>query len=163
MKPKVVPVKGFEDLYTLSEDGKVFSVKANRYISGSILSGHYNAGYVNYILYDNRGLRHWKSLRHLLAEHFLPEYEEGMMVSIIDPDKPLTSHNIQIRKDKYGNICYEKVKIQCQETGKVYPTYSSLSRELYGTPKYKSSISVGIRTKGRYKGKHYTIIRNTDR
>ena len=61
----IKPIKDFEGLYSISEDGKIFSHKSNKYIST------YKSNYIYVRLYKNGKTYHY-SLHRLLAINFIP-------------------------------------------------------------------------------------------
>ena len=64
------PIKDFETLYVIYDDGKVWSIKRNKYINQEIM----NTGYARVSLYKNKKIYH-KSVHRLVAEAFLPNLE----------------------------------------------------------------------------------------
>jgi len=62
----VKPIKGWEDLYTISSDGKVFSIRNNRYLTPS----QYLDGYQKVTL-SNGSIRRTYRVHRLVAEAFL--------------------------------------------------------------------------------------------
>ena len=61
------PIKDFEELYLIYDDGKVWSVKRRKDISQEIMS----TGYIRVGLYKN-GKVHHKFVHRLVAEAFIP-------------------------------------------------------------------------------------------
>lgn len=62
----VKPIKGWEDKYTISSDGRVFSIRSNRYLTPS----QYLDGYLKVTLCDGKTRRTYRVHR-LVAEAFL--------------------------------------------------------------------------------------------
>ena len=77
-------IKGFETLYTIDKDGKVYSIKSNRYLKGRI--NHF--GYLEVCLTKDKKEYNIKVHR-LLAEHFIPNPE----------NKPIIDHINRIKTD----------------------------------------------------------------
>jgi len=71
------------DGYFISNYGRVYSVKSNRFIAGTIIGN----GYVDFSLKDKNNNRVHKYLHRLLAEYFKPNHECFPMVRHLD-DNP---------------------------------------------------------------------------
>lgn len=73
-------------LYTVDENGQVFSVRSNKFIQPSIS----NTGYVRVYLYNNNK-KYRKSVHRLVAEAFIPNPLNKPQVNHIDGNK-LNNH-----------------------------------------------------------------------
>lgn len=158
MESDFVPIRGLEDRYGVSRDGRVYSYLINRVLSPMKLCSMYNSGYAVYKLFYEDKSYEYRSLRHILAEAFLEDYVEGCEIHIIDKRKPLTADNIEISKNAQGHIIHTRCRIRCVETGKCYDSLSQLSRELCGDNHLKANISSSVHRKGMYKGMHYVLL-----
>lgn len=73
------PIRGYEELYLIREDGEVFSIRRNRYLTLEITK----AGYKRALLCKKQ--KEIKFLCHrLVASHFLPYYDLSLTVNHID-------------------------------------------------------------------------------
>lgn len=158
MDEEFVPIRGFEDRYSISRQGEVYSKLLHRTISPMKMCGRYNSGYSIYRLLHSDGTYEYRSLRHILAEAFLSDYQPGCEIHIIDKRKPITSDNIEISKTAQGHVIHTRCRVQCVETGKCYESLSELSRELCGDNHLKGHLSSSIHKIGKYKGMHYIIL-----
>lgn len=158
MENEFVPIRGFESRYSVSRDGQIYSSLSRRTISPMKMCGRYNSGYSVYKLTHSDGTYEYRSLRHILAEAFLDDYQLGCEIHIIDKRKPLTADNIEISKTVQGHVVHTRCKVGCVETGKIYESLSELSRELCGDNHLKAHLSSSIHRIGRYKGMHYIIL-----
>lgn len=75
-------VKGFEGLYGITEEGKVWSFYTNKFIKHSIL----NTGYPMVTLWDGKK-SYGRTLHRLVAEAYLPEIEGKPHVNHKDSDR----------------------------------------------------------------------------
>lgn len=74
-------IKGFEHLYLISDNGKVFSVRQNREIRFNIINGYPK------INLSNKGKRKAFFIHRLVAEHFLEPVVGKKYVNHIDGNK----------------------------------------------------------------------------
>ena len=74
-------ITGFEE-YRISSEGRVWSAKSNRYLSPTTDS----YGYLVVGLFDN-GHQTKKKVHRLVAEHFLPNFDDAKQVNHKDEDK----------------------------------------------------------------------------
>jgi hypothetical protein len=72
-------IKGFEELYKISSDGKVFSVKRNRYLKGGIEGGGYR-----FVMLRNNGTYKTQKVARLVAQHYIPNPDNKPCVNHID-------------------------------------------------------------------------------
>lgn len=75
-------IKGFEGLYGITEDGKVWSFYTNKFIKHSYL----NTGYPMVTLWDGKK-SHGRTLHRLVAEAYLPKIEGKPHVNHKDSDR----------------------------------------------------------------------------
>ena len=78
------PLEGYEDLYLLSPYGKVYS-KHNKRIMKSRVNKPNPYLYIT-LGTDQRGDRKTKSIHRLVAEHFVPNFEQKEQVHHLDDD-----------------------------------------------------------------------------
>lgn len=79
-KMELVDIKGFENEYSISPDGNVFSKRRNKFLSFYITE---NGNYKYVHLYKN-GKRREVSIHRLVTETFIPNPENKIMVNHID-------------------------------------------------------------------------------
>ena len=82
------PVKGFEELYLVSDNGEVFSTKNNIVLKPNIL----RSGYCQYSLYKN-GKRHLLLGHRIVAEAFIPNPNNYPIINHKDECK--TNNNVE--------------------------------------------------------------------
>ena len=88
--PKKVWIKGFEGLYKISENGKVFTYKGGK---GTITVGSElkqcqgTKGYLQLRLYDSQGIGHTVRIHKLVAETFINNPDNLPQIDHIDNDK----------------------------------------------------------------------------
>lgn len=75
-------IKGFEGLYGITEDGKVWSFYTNKFIKHSML----NTGYPMVTLWDGKK-SHGRTLHRLVAEAYLPKIDGKPHVNHKDSDR----------------------------------------------------------------------------
>ena len=152
MDEMFIPIKGYEDLYEISNLSRVRNLKTHRYISGMKSTGKYSNGYTIIALYKD-GHRIQISLRHLVAKHFLPDYHENCQVRLIDSSKGESADNLAV---------IHSIKIRCRvmciETGEVFDSLTDLSKTLCGDKSLKPTLSNYIHANRPYKGNHYLIL-----
>ena len=83
MQEQWKPVKDYEDLYLISNYGKLYIIKKKRLLVETLDK----QGYVKVTLYKN-GTKKYTKMHKLVAEHFIPNTE----------NKPLVLHKIPISK-----------------------------------------------------------------
>ena len=78
------PIKEWENLYCVNENGEVLSIKTNKLIKGDINS----CGYYRVCLYDIKNNRKKRYFRHrLVATHFISNPNDYTEVNHIDGNK----------------------------------------------------------------------------
>jgi hypothetical protein len=89
LKELWVPVKGFEEYYSLSSTGKVKRVKSSgNSLSGRLLKGSVDsAGYKVFSFRNRTGKKKDWRLHRLLAEHFIQNPNDYKCIDHIDGDK----------------------------------------------------------------------------
>lgn len=75
-------IKGFEGLYGITEDGKVWSFYTNKFIKSSLL----NTGYPMVTLWDGKK-SHGRTLHRLVAEAYIPNPDEKPHVNHKDSNR----------------------------------------------------------------------------
>lgn len=76
------PIKDFEELYLIYDDGKVWSIKRKQYLKQEMM----NTGYFRVSLYKNGTIYH-KFVHRLLAETFIPNPDNLPCVNHKDENK----------------------------------------------------------------------------
>jgi hypothetical protein len=76
-----VDVKGYENFYTISNDGKVWSKRKKAYLSPETTNG-----YERVVITKDKVFKH-KLVHRIVALHFVDGYFEGAVVNHIDGDK----------------------------------------------------------------------------
>lgn len=76
------PIKNYEELYAISESGKVWSYRKNRFLKEIIGDG----GYLQVNLFKNGSFKYFR-IHRLVAEHFIKEIPSGLTVDHIDGNK----------------------------------------------------------------------------
>lgn len=74
-------IKGYEGLYAITEDGQVWSYKANKFKKPQNING-----YLSVVLYKDKHLKNY-SIHRLVAETFIPNPDGKPEVNHIDEDK----------------------------------------------------------------------------
>ena len=83
------PIKEWEDLYYVNENGEVLNIKTNKLLKGDIN----NCGYYRVCLYDTKNNRKKKYFRHrLVAIHFIDNPNNYKEVNHINGDT--SDHNV---------------------------------------------------------------------
>lgn len=104
-------VKGFEGLYAVSPDGKIFRLKdgkLGRQIGIPKTENVHN--YINTVLYDVNGVKHKVQVHRIIAETFIPNPNKLPYVSHIDGNK----HNNSV--DNLEWVSYSENSSKCFET-----------------------------------------------
>lgn len=114
MVDKIKPIKGYEGLYSISEDGKVFSHIKNRF------KKTYKSNY-EYVRLVKNGIEKHKSIHRLVAENFIPNPNNLPVVDHID-NNPFNNcvENLQWLTQKenihksYGTLSQVRNFIECK-------------------------------------------------
>ncbi len=155
-------IDGYEGLYAITYDGKVWSHRKNRYIN-LMLCGR---GYLQAHLWKN-GVRKPCLVHRLVAQAFIPNPNNLPQVNHKDEDKTNNHvNNLEWCSAKY-NMDYgvRKYKtatpVLCVETQKVYKSIADAVRELGVKQSAISSCCMGIyKTAG---GFHWEYANQQDR
>ena len=75
-------IQGYEGLYSISDEGKVWSHRSNKFLKET--SG--DNGYLQVNLYKNKSSKYFR-IHKLVASHFLGEIPAGLTVDHIDGNK----------------------------------------------------------------------------
>jgi len=119
-----LPIKGFENLYEISNDGTVFSLgnfpKLRNKVIGPLKPGS-SRGYLSVILTDTDGKRHSKLVHRLVAEAFLPNPQNLRCVNHKDEVKENNCvDNLEWCTDQYNKEhSNKKIYIFKSPTGEV--------------------------------------------
>ncbi|GLI90892.1 HNH endonuclease signature motif containing protein [Bacillus subtilis] len=98
-------IKNFEGLYKATEDGKVYSVKSEKFLKFDV-GTH---GYAEVCLYK-QGIRTKRTVHRIMAETFIGEIPKGLVVDHIDGDKLNNSYtNLRIVTQK-GNVDNQRLR-----------------------------------------------------
>jgi len=110
--------------YKIYSDGKIYSIKLKKYISG-----HKNKrGYFSYTLYNKKGKRTHKGLHQLLAIAFIPNPNNHEVVRHLDDNK----NNNSLSNLKWGTI---KENIEDAIRNNVFVIPDNSKKWLVKTPK----------------------------
>ena len=88
------PIEGFPG-YLISNRGRVYSIKNKRHITTPpqpVCEGHNNPNKFLVKLY-NKGKRHSTMVHTLVGRHFLPDYQEGLLILHKDETLPFPEIN----------------------------------------------------------------------
>lgn len=136
----MLPIKDFEQLYFITEDGRVWSVRNNRFLTNQIGKN----GYL-YIDLNKNGIRTRKYIHRLVAEAFLPNPNNLPQVNHKDENKSNNNVNnlewISIKDNaNYGtrteraeqrkkevNANMKQVAMCDKQTHEIIKTYKSLT------------------------------------
>lgn len=132
------PIIGWEDLYSINENGDVKNNKTGKLIKGDINS----SGYYRVCLYDKKTDRKQRYFRHrLVAIHFIPNPNNYDEVNHIDGDKSKNNinnlewtsrlDNERHSRKELGNKEYKPFKVIYKDGREViYETKLELAEEL---------------------------------
>lgn len=118
-----VDIKGYEGLYAIEDNGKVWSYRRKKYMSPGVVG----KGYEQVILRDEDSKIKHHYVHRLVAEHFVPNPEGLPYVNHKDENKRNNDwHNLEWCSAKYNSNYGTlpdrrgKQKILCVETGQVF-------------------------------------------
>lgn len=126
-------IKGFEGLYAITQDGKVWSYRRQKYMTPAD-NGH---GYLQINLWDASGNLEKKRVHRLVAEAFLPN-PDGL-TDVNHKDNCRTNNSVSnlewvSRKENCnqegGNRHYsrKRLPVRCIETGEIFANQAEASR-----------------------------------
>ena len=78
---KIVDIKGFESIYKITDTGKVFSIKSNRFIGSNLKDGY------SLVILRKNNKSYAKTIHRIVALHFLPNPNFFPEVNHIDGNK----------------------------------------------------------------------------
>lgn len=105
---KIKDVIGFEDRYTISDDGVLFSKRLKRPVSSKD-NGH---GYIQVRMH--RGREFMRYAHRLVAEHFLDDWDETLHVDHVDGDRANNTHSNLRMVTRSQNM-----RAKCENRGEV--------------------------------------------
>ena len=155
-------VVGYEGLYKVSEDGQVWSVKREHYISQRLDRD----GYLRCNLYK-AGKIHTVFIHRIVAEAYIPNPEGKETVNHRDENKSnncvsnlewmTRTENCQYGTGIARSAAKRKKQVRCIETGIVYPSVTEAAAALDG---HGANISACCRGKAKtYKNLHWEYVK----
>ena len=149
-----VPIKGFENLYEISNTGKVRSL-CGRYGYKNILKlGVGSRGYLNVCLCD-KGKQTTFNVHRLVAQTFIPNPDNLPCVNHKDEDRTNNNvSNLEWCSYYHNNIYGQRLTksalkiskpVKCIETGAIYAGSSAASRETGISQSHISACCLGNR------------------
>lgn len=133
------PISGYEGIYEISTCGTVRRTDGK--YGGNITPYLTNSGYLQVFLRRPREKRIHKHIHRLVAEAFIPNKENVMVVNHKDGCK--TNNNVQNLEwvtpsqnqmhSTYtlnNNMGFGKTRVKCVETQKIYPSISEAERDI---------------------------------
>lgn len=131
-------VKDFEDIYQVSSFGKVMNGLTNKILKQQIDKNGYKT-----VTLSANGEKYAKRVHRLVAEAFIEGDHTGMDVNHIDGNKlnnrlsnlefctrkENINHALKYDLSKTNNFGKNPIKVKCNETGKVYESINSCSRD----------------------------------
>lgn len=124
MKEIWKPIKGYEGLYEICNNGDVVSISKR---SRKLMKGHtdkYGNNFIN--LRDINGNSKIHVRKNLIISHFIPEYSEYQTEFI--NDTACSVDNIRVKLDINGNPIRKHYRIKDVDTGVIYNSASDVSR-----------------------------------
>ena len=129
-------IKGFENLYAITKEGEVYSLKRKIFLKHLIKRN----GYHQVVLYSEN-TPHYKAIHRLVAEHFLDNPNNYPQINHIDGNKNNNNldnlewctakqnayHRDYVLKREY--VGFAKRKVYCYETNKIYLSTMDASRD----------------------------------
>ena len=124
-------IKGYEGLYAITEDGKVWSYRSNRFLKTNINRSGYQ-----YVVVSVGGERKTFTIHKLVAEAFIPNPEGKQQVNHKDEDK--TNNKVEnlewmtaIENVNYGTRTLRtQTPVYCVELDRVFDGVREAAREL---------------------------------
>lgn len=140
-------IKGYEGLYQISNYGRVWSIRKQKYLKGDKNS----AGYLRVLLTAKNGKTKREFIHRLVALAFIPNPENKPQVNHIDANiennkaenlEWNTSKENLSQKNRMNKVCD---KVRCIETGIVYSSKNDAARKLKLSSGHISEVCNGIR------------------
>lgn len=145
------PIKGYENLYLISNYGSVLGIKRNNILK----PGKHEKGYLMVVLTKN-GISKTYKVHRLVANTFLGE-PNGMEVNHIDGDKTNNSvwnleyctHSENMAHAKSTGLIYKKAVAMLDDYGNVIKRFPSVSEAEHftGAKAITRACNTGIRAK----------------
>ena len=146
-------IKGYEGHYTVTDTGKVYSIKYGSKIMKPKMT---NIGYPVVRLSKDGVGRTW-CIHRLVAENFIPNPENKKTVNHISGDRcdnrvenlewATYTENNHHALYVLGNIDKMSKPVECIETGVIYPSISEAARQLHLSDSKISLVCRGKRNK----------------
>ena len=128
---KIVDIKGFESIYKITDTGKVFSIKSNRFIGSNLKDGY------SLVILRKNNKSYAKTIHRIVALHFLPNPNFFPEVNHIDGNKHnnninnlewvTPSENVQHAFDtglaNNKNLAISKRQISCEIVKQIRERY----------------------------------------
>ena len=128
-------IRNYENMYAVTEDGRVWSYKSNKFLKQTLL----NRGYLQVELYNN-GVGKKFLIHRLVAEAYLPNPDNLPQVNHKDENKQNNSvENLEWctekENDNYGNrnkniARANATAVRCVELDRIFESISEAAREL---------------------------------
>lgn len=144
------PIKDYEDFYAISENGKVWSYRKNRFLKEIIGDG----GYLQVNLFKNGSFKYFR-IHRLVAEHFIKKIPSGLTVDHIDGNKKNNSvNNLQIISR--GENSYKANKGRKLSLA----TKNKISNSKKGHPSNRKGVTLSTETKKKMSEAHKNRFKN---
>lgn len=128
-------IRNYENMYAVTEDGRVWSYKSNKFLKQTLL----NRGYLQVELYNN-GVGKKFLIHRLVAEAYLPNPDNLPQVNHKDENRQNNSvENLEWctekENDNYGNrnkniARANATAVRCVELDRIFESISEAAREL---------------------------------
>lgn len=119
-------IKGYEGLYAITEDGKVWSYSKKDWKAQSLNQ----SGYLVVDLWKNN-TRKLFTVHRLVAEAYIPNSENYPVVNHKDKNKQNNRvQNLEWCTISYNNKHGSNKKVKCLETGVVYPSLTAAAQAI---------------------------------